>query len=105
VLPGVPTSLGVVHEVGSLTEAFAGNAGQFTGSGPVLKITCLAGRLPGSSSFVDDSPPPGHASGTQLPWKPKGTRWGSSMLATGGAAMSAASRITSSERSVAASWR
>ncbi len=37
----LPTPFGVVHEVGTFTEAFAGNAGQMTGSGPVMTITCL----------------------------------------------------------------
>src|SRR5207248_6731226 len=40
--------------------------------------------------------------GTQVAWKPMGTRWGSSTRATGPAVMSDASRITTSERS--SSW-
>ena len=55
--------------------------------------------------------PPTHAgsrslggSGTQLPWKPYGTRTGRWTVATSGAVNSCASRITKSERSTAASY-
>ena len=47
---------------------------------------------------------PAAASGTQLPWKPSGTRLGSSTRATGPSAGSAAGSTISSLRSVPASW-
>jgi hypothetical protein len=37
----IPTSLGLVHAVGTFTEAFVGNGGQFVGQGPVMEISCL----------------------------------------------------------------
>ena len=44
------------------------------------------------------------SSGIQLPWKPKGTRWGSWIRATGGLVISVASSTWNSVSPEASSW-
>jgi EAL domain-containing protein (putative c-di-GMP-specific phosphodiesterase class I) len=77
----------------------------------LVRLGCelFQGYLFARPTFADAAPPwvptlcVQTGSGTQLPWKPSGTRLGSSTRATGPSAGSAAGSTSSSERSIAAS--
>jgi hypothetical protein len=105
---GTETALGRI-EVGQ-TQAAADRSfkGPFHTLGHVWYRQYIEGTqgLPSGLGSVDDGAfvPDQAVSGHQLPWKPKGTRTGSSMRATGSPRKSWACRITTSAAPRPASW-